>query len=117
MTVKMMKVRNVVAISVALAGLSASSVLHAAPLAAAVPVHAMFAKTKMVKFTLRNDSGQPLELKVGENLMTLDAGKTVELKIPVGTRVVANAATATHPAGSLLAEASPELDSVTIGIK
>ena len=66
----------------------------------------MFAKNKTVKFSLRNDSGASLQLKVGDQIVSLDAGKTVALKLPVGTRILVNAATAKHQAGDLVAEAS-----------
>jgi len=81
------------------------------------PVHAMFAKSKTVNLALRNDSGSPLELKVGDKVMSLDAGKTVALKLPEGTRIVVNAAAPKHPAGELIAEASTDLDDTTVAIK
>jgi hypothetical protein len=112
-----MKIRSVVAISVALAGLSASTAVYAAPTSLQVHVHAMFAKSKIVKFNVRNDTGAALELKVGDNVMTIEAGKTVALKLAIGTRILTNVATPTHEAGSLLAEVSPQLDDATIGIK
>ena len=111
------KFRSAVAISVALIGLSASTAAYAAPTSITVPVHAMFAKEKMVKLSVRNDTGALLELRVGDNVMTIDAGKTVALKLAVGTRILANAATSTHAVGSLLAEVSPQLNDATIGIK
>jgi hypothetical protein len=78
----------------------------------------MFAKTtKTVKVALRNDSGSPLQLKVGDDIVSLDAGKSVALKLAVGTRIVVNAATDKHPAGELLAEASASLDNTTLTIK
>jgi hypothetical protein len=70
----------------------------------------MFAKTKTVKVALRNDSGSPLQLKVGDEIVSLDAGKSVALKLAVGTRIVVNAATDKHQAGELIAEASTALD-------
>jgi len=112
-----MKIRSAVAVSVALLGLSASTAAYAAPTFLTVPVHAMFAKSKLVKFSVRNDTNAALELKVGEDIMTIDAGKTVALKLAVGTRILSNATTPTHEAGSLLTEVSPQLDDATIGIK
>jgi len=114
-----MKIRNVFVVSVAIVSLAASTSVYAAPTSIHAPVSAMFAKssTKTVKLSLRNDSGAAMELKVGDNIVTLDAGKTVAFKLPVGTRILANAATPTHAAGSLLAEVSSQLDDATIAIK
>lgn len=77
----------------------------------------MFAKTQDVKVSLRNDSGSQMQLKVGEKVVSLDAGKTVDVKVPVGTRIVVNAATATHQVGELIAEATSALDNTTVAIK
>ena len=74
-------------------------------------------KTQTVKVSLRNDSRSPMQLKVGEQVMSIDAGKTVAVKVPVGTRIVVNAATSTHQAGELIAEATPALDNSTVAIK
>jgi len=114
-----MKIRNVFVISAAIVSLAASTAVYAAPTSIHAPVSAMFAKssTKTVKLSLRNDSGVAMELKVGDNVVTLDAGKTVAFKLPVGTRILANATTPTHQAGSLLAEVSSQLDDATISIK
>ena len=112
-----MKIRSAVAVSVALMGLSASTAAYAAPTSITVPVHAMFAKEKMIKLSVRNDTGAALELKVGDNVMTIDAGKTVALKLAVGTRILANGPTPTHEAGSLLTEVSSQLNDATLGIK
>ena len=77
----------------------------------------MFAKTQTVKVSLRNDSNSQMQLKVGDQVMSIDAGKTVAVKVPVGTRIVMNAATSTHQAGELIAEATTALDNATLAIK
>jgi hypothetical protein len=112
-----MKIRNVLAVSVAVVSLAASSNVYAAPASFGVPVHAMFAKTKMVKLSVRNDSSASLELKVGEQVMTLDAGKTLALNLPVGTRILANTASGKYQAGAVLAEVSTSLSDATISLK
>jgi hypothetical protein len=112
-----MRIRSAIAVAVVVAGLSASAAVYAAPANIDAHAHAMFAKSKIVKLTLRNDSGSAMELKVGDKVMTLDAGKTVALKLPLGTRIMANAATAKHQAGELLAEVSTNLDDTTVVIK
>jgi hypothetical protein len=114
-----MKIRSVLAIAVAVAGLSASTNIYAAAKAADTPslAYVGFAKTKTIKLSLRNDSSASMELKVGDDVVTLDAGKTVTLKLPLGTRVVTNAATPTHQAGTLVAQASSELNGTTVAIR
>jgi hypothetical protein len=112
-----MKIPSALAVAVALVGLSASAPVYAAPTNLNVPVHMAFAKTKVVKFSVRNDSGTPVELKVGDQLMPLESGKTLALKLPIGTRVLLNTSIPKHQAGEVLAEVSSELNDSTIAIK
>lgn len=112
-----MKFRTVLATSALFATtLLASPMVHASTIAT-VPVHAMFAKTKMVKLTLINDSGSAIEVKAGDQVIKLDAGKPFEVKLPEGTRVVSNSTTATETPGKLIAEVSTAIDGATIHIK
>ena len=78
----------------------------------------MFSPTKLstVKLSLRNDSGSAMEVKVGDQVMTLDPGKPVSLKLPVGTRIIAVTATQKCAAGSLLEEVVKEHSGATIVI-
>ncbi len=112
-----MRVWPAVAVTVVILGLGAAPVVYAATSNIPTPGHAMVAKTKTVKVALRNDSGSPLQLKVGDQMVSLAAGKSVSLKLAVGTRIVVNAATDKHPAGELLAEVSTSLDNTTLAIK
>jgi hypothetical protein len=112
-----MKRRNPIAIAVIAVSLIAPSVVFAAPASIHSPVNAMFSKTKTIKFTLRNDSSSPMELKVGDEVVTLDAGKSLEVRLPAGARVLANAATALHQPGSVIAEVSDSLSGAIIHIK
>ena len=46
-------------------------------------VHAMFFKgEKKIKFSLSNETGAPLELKVGDQVTTLKAGEVMPFKLP-----------------------------------
>ena len=112
-----MRIRSAVFVAVIVAGLSTPAAVYAAPASSDAPVHAMFAKSKTVKVAVRNDSGSPVELKVGDQVISLDAGKTLALKLPIGTRILMNAATPKHQAGELLAEASTGLNNATLAIK
>ena len=79
----------------------------------------MFAKTKTstVKLNLRNDSGSAMEVKVGDQVMTLDPGKPITLNLEVGTRIVANSATPNHAVGSLIEEVVKDHAGATIIIR
>ena len=74
------------------------------------PVHAMFFKAeKKIKFSLRNGTEAPLELKVGDQVMTLKAGEVMPVKLPVGTRVTTNTATQHLKVGDLIVEVSASM--------
>ncbi len=110
--------RTLSVIAVAVASVFASGAVYAAPSAAIhAPMHGMFAKTKLVKFSLRNDGSSALTLKVGEEVMTLEAGKSKALELPVGTRIVRQDGAGTEKAGALVTEVSKELSGVTIALK
>ena len=114
-----MKRLNRLTIAVVASSLLAAPAVYAAPPSISSPVHAMFGKTKTstVKLSLRNDSGAPMEVKVGDKVMTLDPGKPVSLNLEVGTRIVANSATPNHPAGSLIEEVISDHNGATIIIR
>jgi hypothetical protein len=114
-----MKRHNRLSIAVVATSLLAAPALYAAPASVSSPVHAMFAKSKTstVKLSLRNDSGSPMEIKVGEKVMTLEPGKPVNLNLEVGTRIVANSATPNHAAGSLIEEVVKDHAGATIIIR
>jgi len=113
-----MKSLNRLIVAVVATSLLVAPAVYAAPASISSPVHAMFSKTKSttVKLNLRNDSGSAMEVKVGDQVMTLDPGKPVSLKLEVGTRIVANTATPNHPAGSLIEEVIKDHDGATIVI-
>jgi hypothetical protein len=107
-----------ITIAIVATALLASPVVQAAPLNISLPVHAMFGnQVKSVKLSLRNASSAPLELKIEDKVVTLNAGQTIDLKLPVGTRILANNATPTHEAGSLIEEVRKDHDGVTIVIR
>jgi len=79
----------------------------------------MFGKSKSstVKFTIRNDSGTPMEVKIDDKVVTLAPGKPVDLSLPAGTRILANTATPNHATGSLIEEVSKEHAGATIVVR
>jgi hypothetical protein len=112
-----MKIKSIFVAAVAVACLGASTSVYARTADTPTLSYVGFANTKTVTFSLRNDSGAAMELKVGENVMTLDNGKTVKLKLPVGTRIFANTATANLKAGSLVEQVSKDLSDSTITLR
>lgn len=113
-----MKSRKFLLVNAAIvAGLFTSHIVYAAPASINVPFHAMFAKEKTVKLSLRNGSSAPVEVRVGEQLMTLTAGQSVNLNVPVGTRIVVNSDTPAVKAGTLIAQVSKELSGSTVTLK
>ena len=112
-----MKHRNLLAVVVISYSLLASQAVFAAPASVHSPVNAMFGKTKTVKLTLVNDSGAPIEVKCGDEVIKLDAGKPVTVKLTTGTRVTATTATPLHEPGSLIAQVSDSLSGATLHIK
>ena len=110
--------RRIVSIAILVtSSLFASEALYAAPVALPHSVHAMFGKTKMVNFNLRNDTTTPLKLKAGDSSLTIDAGKTLNVKLPAGTSVTTEEATATKPAGTVITEVTGDLSGVTISVR
>ena len=112
-----MKRRNLLATVVISSSLLVSQAVFAAPANIHSPANAMFGKTKTVKFVLVNDSGSPMEVKCGDDIVKLDAGKPVTVKLIIGTRVVANSTTPLHQTGSLIAEVSDSLNGAVLHIK
>lgn len=114
-----MKLRIVLATSLAAICLTVAPTSHAAAGTIHSPLHALFSNgQKTVKFNLRNDTGTSLELKIGDKPATLKAGEVMGLKLPVGTRITTDTATDNHPAGTLIVEVSAGMYSdSTIAIK
>lgn len=106
--------RSLLVAPIAIACLFASQALYASPANFHAPVNAMFARSKTVKFQLHNASSSPMDLKAGDTVLTLKAGETIKLDLAAGTRIVTMAATATHPAGTLVLEVSTGFDGSTV---
>jgi hypothetical protein len=113
-----MKPTFLLALSLAVVSLAANQPLHASPrLWAAASSSAQADTGKKVQMTLRNDAAAPMEFKVGEDVVPLDAGKSVALKVPAGTRIVANKAYGTHQPGDLILQVTKELNGATLHVK
>jgi len=112
-----MKNRLFVATMVFGAALMSSGAVYAEPAGIPTPVHAAVSNSKMVKFTVRNDSKEPITVKAGDSEMTFAPGKSTSVKLAVGTQLVAQNAGSTFAAGSILTVVSSTLDSATLVLK
>ncbi len=93
------------------ATLLSSGVVYASPQAG---IYAQHSKAKTVNFSLRNDSKTEMKVKVGENVIILQPGKAVPVKLLVGEKVIAVDASPNFPAGTVLAVAGSQLSDATI---
>jgi hypothetical protein len=111
--------KNRIAVSTMVVALSliAGQAVYASPVAVHSPVHATFGHPKTISFTVRNDAAQSMKLKAGDQEMTLAAGKTLSVKLPVGVSVVLLEATASTEAGKVLITVAPELQDAIVGLK
>jgi hypothetical protein len=107
----------ILALSFAVVSLPVVQQLHAAPHAINPPASSTTDKGPKVQMTLHNASRDPMEFKVGDDVVALDAGKAIALKLSVGTRIVTNKANGTHQAGDLIVEATKQLNGATLHIK
>jgi hypothetical protein len=104
-----------VAVLVAASFLS-SQAIHAAIIHAPIPTHAMLGNSKPIEFSLRNDCGSKLELKAGDQTITVEAGKTVKVKLLAGTKIITTTPTAHSEAGSVVVEVNSSLSGATVAI-
>jgi hypothetical protein len=111
-----MKKNLVVGSMVMLVSMFASEAVYAAPVAVHSPVHAAFSHSKMVSFSVRNDTKAPFKVKAGANDMTVEPGKTVAVKLAVGDKIVATETTPNYPAGTVIVVTSRDLSDTTVAV-
>jgi len=102
---------------IAIVCLFASQAIYASPVNRITPINAMFARSKTVKFQLRNASAESMDLKAGDTALTLKAGETLKLELPTGTRIVTITANSTHPAGTLVLEVASAFSGSTVTLR
>ncbi len=113
-----MKIRIACATLLAAIFFAAVPASHAAVSSIHAPTHAYFHGDKKIKFNIKNETGAPLDLKVGDQVVTLQPGQVTPLKLPIGTRVTTNTATDHHKVGDLIVEVSTNMYSnSTLSIK
>lgn len=96
------------------ASIFTTGVSFAAPVAAKTPVYASSGKARMVSFSLHNATSSPIKVKAGDAEIILQPGSVTAMKLPTGTKVVAEESTDKYKAGDVLAEAIPDLSSATV---
>ena len=106
--------RIVVGTMVMVASLIGSGAVYAHPAAIHVPVHAIFSKSKMVSFTLRNDTKETVELSVSGNTLSIAPGKSASVKAPEGDKIVATNTTEHYAAGAIIVVASSGIANANI---
>ena len=106
--------RKIVTAVFGVASLFAAPAMFGSTVSFGAPVRAMFNHQKMVKFDVRNASATPIELRAGDKIQVVDAGKTVSFALPEGTRVTANKASGTYAEGAVVAEAQSPLSGTTV---
>ena len=95
----------------------------------AIPAQAVFASStperttvaytgnqKGIKFSVRNNSSTPLDLKLGDQTVTIAPGKTMDLKLPAGTRITTASDTAKTPSGTFILEVSSSIQNSVVSI-
>ncbi|QHN04088.1 hypothetical protein FTO74_12430 [Granulicella sp. WH15] len=73
-------------------------------------------KIKPVKFTLQNKSASTLELKSGDEPVTLAAGESKVMQAPAGTRIVTASESSRGAAGTVVAQISGDMNGSTIDL-
>ncbi len=106
--------RSLFVAPLAVACLFVSQAVYASPVNLAGPTHAMFSRSKTVKFSLHNASASSMDLRAGDTVMTLKAGETIAINLPAGTRIVTNMATNEHPAGTLVLQVADGFNGTTV---
>ena len=109
--------KSVMAVMVMAASLVSTQAVYAASNPVMVNGHMVYAKAKMVKFTLKSESAEPLKLNIGGSEVTLAPGKQLNVELPAGQSVTAVESTKTYAAGTIVATAAVDLDGSTVTVR
>ena len=113
-----MKSNIVLGTMVAAAAMLAGPVAFASqPVSNPTLMNVAYSKSKMVSFSLRNDSKDSINVKAGDKDMTLEPGKTVSVKLAEGTQIVATNTTPNYAAGSVISVVSSQLSDNTLVLR
>jgi hypothetical protein len=73
-------------------------------------------KVKTVKFTIENKGAATLDLKSGDQAITLAAGQSRTMQAPAGTRIVTASDSARGQAGTVVAQVTDDMNGSTISL-
>jgi hypothetical protein len=80
--------------------------------------NAAIGRSKEVKFSLIYESGSPMVLKDGDDIIKLQPGKSIDVKEPMGSRiVVVDSPVQSHKPGEVILEVSGTLSGAVVHIK
>ncbi|WP_263408197.1 hypothetical protein [Terriglobus tenax] len=71
---------------------------------------------KTVKFTVRNDSNEARELRIGDEVVTVAAKTSKQLEAAEGASVYNNTATEKLAAGTLMVQVTKQLNNATLAL-
>ena len=71
---------------------------------------------KMIRFSIRNDGGNAVVMKSGEQQYTIPAGKSLPMQLQEGAEIVAVSGTSQGPPGAVLTRVSAVLKGNTLVI-
>lgn len=109
--------RIVMGTMVMVASLVSSAAVYAQPVAVKVPVHAIFAHTKLVSFTLSNQTKETVQVTVNGNTLSIEPGKSTSVKAADGEKVIAANSTEHYAAGSVIVVASSAIAQANIVLR
>ena len=72
---------------------------------------------KTIKFTVANKTSAPIDLKSGEEQMTIAAGASRQVKAPAGTKIVTTSASPAGEAGTVVAEVTNDMGGSTVNVR
>jgi hypothetical protein len=105
-----------VAIALVATSLLSVPATYAAPRSTPTGLNASTDKAKTISFSLHNKSDVAIKLMVGETPLTVEAGKTISVKLPVGTLITAAEPSKNFKAGDVIVQVATSLNGATIAI-
>ena len=115
-----MQIRFVAAGALVLVLLPLSSATASTPVRAGLGGRgslSLVGRKKRVIINVKNVSAEALELSAGDRPVTVEAGRTLPVEVPVGEALAFRKATGAHAAGELLIKAEVYFDHSTVTVR
>jgi hypothetical protein len=74
-------------------------------------------KVKPVKFTISNTTKTPIDLKTGEEQMTIAAGESRSVKAAPGSKIVTTSDSAAGQSGTVITEVTDSMNGSTVNLR